>query len=227
MESNANVIPKIVHQIWVGNVQPTEQQWKQIADTKAKIEAEGLQYVFWSNNNYPENVPDNIKIFAEACRSSTTSEINYGAFEADALRYLIMLRYGGLYLDCDYHLVRGIGELMNVFDGRPVFARLWPQRTAWPCNAFLGAPPNHPLYEFIVASLKAPTDGKPYYVGPAWLGSRLSDFYNEKIEKHDNESFTEKFGAQMLSEGQFLTKNRNNPTGYLEHKGWYTWRKRS
>lgn len=221
------MIPRIVHQIWVGNISPTEKQAEQISETKRKLEAEGIVHCFWTNDNYPCNVPDNIKSYAAACRSHTTHEINYGAFEADALRYFIMLQHGGVYLDCDYDLVRSFGDLMAGFDSRPVFARRWPHRTAWPCNAFLAAPPNHSFYRSVVESLQSPQkNGKPHYIGPAWLGARLSEYHKEPISNHDNHTLTAKGLVNMLDEGNFLLRHRNNPGGFLEHRGWYTWRKR-
>ncbi len=221
------MIPRVVHQIWVGIISPDEKQADQIADTKNKLQREGIDYVFWSNGNYPTGIPDNLIHYAHACRRHTTAEVNYGAFEADALRYYIMYQYGGVYLDCDYNIVRLLGDLMQGFDTRPVFARLWPHRKAWPCNGFLAAAPDHPLYRFIVASIKRPTSGKPYYIGPAWLGARLSEFLKEPLSNYNNDTLSIKGQIQMLDEGNFLLKHKRNPNGFLEHRAWYTWRRRS
>lgn len=217
--------PRIVHQIWVGKIPPTTKQSSQILDTKTKVEHEGLTHRFWTNDDYPVNLPQNIVAYADACREHTNDEINYGAYEADALRYFLIHQYGGIYLDCDYNLVRPLGELISLFDHRPTFARLWPHRTAWPCNAFLAASPGHSFFKYLVDSIRPPPKGKPYYIGPAWLGARLSEHHKEPISNYDNEELSRKGLVLMLDEGGFLLKNKANPNGFMVHQGWYTWRK--
>lgn len=219
-------IPRVVHQIWVGKISPNAKQTSQILDTKDKLEREGIAHSFWTNENYPSNLSESIVAYASACRQHTNEEVNYGAFEADALRYFLMFQQGGLYLDCDYNLVRPIGELMDCFDHRPVFARLWPHRKSWPCNAFLASPPKHPFFRTVIDCLNGPPAGKPYYIGPAWLGARLSEFHNEPISGYDNTELSNKGLVNMLDEAGFLLKSGNNPLGFMQHQGWYTWRKR-
>ena len=220
------MIPRMIHQIWVGDIAPTAMQCDQIADIARKVQKEGFEYRFWSNSNYPADVPDNVKAYAKACRHYTTNEMNYGAFEADALRYLIMYQYVGVYLDCDYNVVRPLSELVNQFDDRPVFARRWPQRRAWPTNAFLAAPPNHAFYKCVVASIGSAAIRKPYYIGPAWFGARLSAFLNEPIANCDNDVLSSKGCVRFVDEGDMLLRHRHNPSGYLEHRAWHTWAKR-
>lgn len=219
------MIPKVIHQIWVGKIKPTLEQAQKIEETRKKVTSEGFEYQFWSNIQYPDSVPENIELFARACRECTNESINYGAFEADALRYLIIFRHGGIYIDCDYNITRSLHELFNIFNGLPVFARRWPYRKDWPTNAFLAAPPGHPLYRHIVCSLKPPSNGKPYYIGPAWLGARISEYCGEALAQNDNKALTEKGVLQMLDEGEFLLKHRSNPDGFFEHGFWYTWKR--
>jgi hypothetical protein len=86
-------IPKIIHQIWLGSPVPKKfqdlmQTWKQ--------KHPDWQYILWTDKDIGE-----FKLVNEAAYNLAP---NYG-MKSDILRYEILLRYGGLYIDTDQEAV--------------------------------------------------------------------------------------------------------------------------
>ena len=87
-------IPKIIHQIWIGpNKKPTV--WmKTFSEDYIKCNPE-WQYMLWNDENLHElfeEFPIMLKIY--------NIELTYNG-KSDLLRYLILYKYGGLYIDAD------------------------------------------------------------------------------------------------------------------------------
>ena len=107
---------KIVHQIWLGNAPMPEnykifrQQWQEVNPdwefklwTEKEIEAE-----VWDN----QGIYDDIAIPPEGKRSH---EIAVATQRSDIIRYEILYRYGGMYLDCDIEPIKTLSYMFNKY----------------------------------------------------------------------------------------------------------------
>ncbi len=100
-------IPRIIHQIWVGgNIPPhlkdLSEQWKNICKSN------GWEYYLWDDTN--------INIFPNENIGKTK---NFGQ-KSDILRYDILKKYGGIYVDIDFVPVKIFDDLVlktNFFAG--------------------------------------------------------------------------------------------------------------
>jgi inositol phosphorylceramide mannosyltransferase catalytic subunit len=97
-------IPKILHFIWIGKNQiPTIynyyiQSWL--------FNHKDWKYYFWDDSNIP------ILYNQETYDKSETY-----AQKADILRYELLYKYGGIYIDCDFLCIKPIDKLIENIDG--------------------------------------------------------------------------------------------------------------
>lgn len=217
------MIPKIIHQIWVGNIPPTQQEKNTIHNFKEDITKEGFEYILWDNNNYP-HLPINLIDYKNLCRECTTDKNNLGAFEADMLRYYVLYMYGGFYFDADIILRNSFLKLYNdIYTKDLIFSR-WMKRPLWPSNAFLGAIKNHKFYEYTINSINY-TRKTPPHIGPAWLGKRISEYFDINfhtiLNGHIN---TKNTNILLMDWDRDVAYHRNNKFGIIQHLAYYSWR---
>ena len=96
-KSNKPLIPKLIHQIWLGdkklpkNCIPWMKSWKKFNPD--------WEYKLWNEENIKAL---NIKIF-----DVYSKRINPG-YRSDILRYIILKKFGGLYADTDFECLKPI-----------------------------------------------------------------------------------------------------------------------
>jgi GT2 family glycosyltransferase len=125
-------IPKIIHQLWIGSKPaPTNlmNTWKE--------KNPDFEYIFWNENEF---VKRNMKFKCQT-EIDEIEEING---KADILRWEILYKYGGIFLDADSICIEPIdNELLN----KICFAG-WEQEQVRPgliATGTMGFPPKHPL----------------------------------------------------------------------------------
>lgn len=102
--SNQIRIPKIIHQIWLGGAIPQE-----YADLQAtwKKKNPGWEYQLWTDKSVKD-----LKLINHEIYHKTKS---IGA-KSDILRYEILFRYGGLYVDTDFECLKPFDEIHHICD---------------------------------------------------------------------------------------------------------------
>lgn len=116
-------IPRILHSIWIGD-RPLSEEHVRLTDTWRELHPE-WEYRLWTERDVPA-VPA-----ADLARNI--------AERADVLRYEILRRHGGVYIDVDVECLRPLDELLDgvqAFAGYEVPGRL--------CNAVMGGVAHHP-----------------------------------------------------------------------------------
>lgn len=100
-------IPKIIHQIYIGGVVP--QQLLEISK-KLRDNNPAWEYRFYDENRVISFIRDN---YGEKMLEYY-NRINpqYGAARVDLCRYLVMYRYGGVYLDLKSTFTRAIDDVL-------------------------------------------------------------------------------------------------------------------
>jgi GT2 family glycosyltransferase len=127
-------IPKIIHQLWIGQKPaPTT-----LMDTWKDKNPE-FEYIFWNE----DEIQKRNMVFKCQEKIDDIEEING---KADIMRWEILLLYGGVFLDADSICIESIDEELlnkNCFAG-------WEQEEARPgliATGTMGFPPNHPLLQ--------------------------------------------------------------------------------
>ncbi len=131
--SGGPLIPKIIHQIWLGGKLPEKFVWMTESWRKKHPT---WKYILWTDKDIEELHLINQKQFDEAT--------NFGV-KADILRYEILEKYGGVYVDIDYECLKNLDQLHYNTE----FYCCYIDDNAI-SNAFIGCKAHHPLLQICV-----------------------------------------------------------------------------
>lgn len=146
------MIPRTVHRIWLGGPEP---EWTQsFAETWRQP---GWDLRHWDDEAIGELFPlANQVIFDEAPQLAPD---HVGQLRSDVLRYEILHRFGGVYVDTDFECLRPIDPLLEEI---AAFAA-WEQPRRWINNAILGSTPGHPFLAALIDELPANVEANAGY----------------------------------------------------------------
>jgi mannosyltransferase OCH1-like enzyme len=124
------VIPRILHQVWLGGAPPDS-----VPDWMAtwRRHHPAWEYRLWTDGNLP--ALENQDLFDEAPNP---------AQRADLLRYELLHRFGGLYVDADFECFRSLDPRLR--HGELIVASEHGVLT----NSFMGAVPGHHILRALI-----------------------------------------------------------------------------
>lgn len=164
------MIPRRIHRIWLGGEEP---EWMRgFANTWSRP---GWEIWQWTDANVRTLFPlVNQDVYD---RAEELAPDHVGQLRSDVLRYEILLRHGGVYVDADFECLRPIDELI---DELHCFAA-WEAPGRWINNAILGCVPGHHFIAKVVAGLRESVarnaGAKPNKLtGPQYLTRVWHDF---------------------------------------------------
>lgn len=125
------MIPKIIHQVWIGDRVP--QRFQNFSKTIRMINPE-FRYILWTRANV-RDVMLNINAVEPAANSAASL--------SNGIRILALRKFGGVYLDMDIECLKPISTLV---DGATAFAAVQDNKDGVDrlCNAVFGSSPYHP-----------------------------------------------------------------------------------
>ncbi len=100
-------IPRIIHQIWSGIDGPLPNYFKQLGDTW-KRDYPDWEYVLWDN----ERMNDFVNTYFPQYKN-IYFRFPYNVQRWDAIRYLILYKIGGMYVDFDYESIESIERIIE------------------------------------------------------------------------------------------------------------------
>ena len=179
-------IPKIIHQLWIGQkAAPTK-----FMDTwREAHEPLGFKYMFWNE----KNISQNIDLGPVLQKLNSIEEING---KADVIRWLILQKFGGIFVDADSICIHPFDE--HILNGVDAFAG-WEQeriREGLAATGTMGFTPYHPIVNSAIEWIKRnPISTKQtrkrawFTVGPGLL-TRICQMYNwENIKIYPSHYF--------------------------------------
>lgn len=135
---HTNILPKKIHQIWLGGQIPDK--YKKFIETWQKLNPD-WEYKLWTDEDVKNlNIP-NRKLF--------NSLSNYGP-KSDILRYYILNEYGGVYADTDFECLRSFYD----FNYLEFFTSIAYQSKLELYPGLIGCIPHHPIMEQIVKDIE-------------------------------------------------------------------------
>lgn len=144
------LIPRIVHRIWLGGDEP---EWaRRFANSWSRP---GWEIRLWTDANVGSLFP--LRNQAVYDRAEEIAPAHIGQLRADVLRYEILERFGGIYVDADFELLRPLEPLIC---GVGSFAA-WEAQDRWIANGLMGAVPGHPFIRRLVKGLSASVVQRP------------------------------------------------------------------
>lgn len=180
-----NKIPRIIHQTWKDYNVP--KHWKSAVESCKSIHR-NYKYVHWTDSDMDEFVQ---KIYPEFY--STYTNYKYHIQRCDAFRYLILYRYGGIYIDMDIVCRKKLDDLLH-YD--IVFSKS-SNITSCVTNSFMMSIPNHPFMKYTIDHLALYQNsyssfGKHWHVmnstGPMYL-KKMVDMYTSKTHEEIPRSY--------------------------------------
>lgn len=159
----SQTIPRVIHWIWVGG--PVPSQFAAYRNTWANHHP-GWKVRVWTDDNLPPM--RNQALYDRAAEYAPPPAI--GQFRADVLRYELLWRHGGIYVDADFECLRPVAPLL---DGVDCFAA-WESEGRRIANGLMGSTPRHPFIDRLIHGLTAHANehkgSRPAIsTGPAYL----------------------------------------------------------
>jgi len=135
---HTNVLPKKIHQIWLGGTIPDK--YKRLADTWHYCNPD-WEYKLWTDADIANMDLPNRRLF--------DSMTNYGP-KSDLLRYYLMNEYGGVYADTDFECLRSF----YAFNHLEYFTGISYQSKMELYPGLIGCIPHHPISEKLIEEVK-------------------------------------------------------------------------
>lgn len=142
------IIPKIIHQIWSGVEGPLPMFLKELSDTW-KMYHKDWKYELWDN----EKIYNFIDLYYPHYRN-LYDKFSYNIQRWDAIRYLILSKVGGLYVDFDTECLAPMDALLE--NHTCCFSMEDPDNYNMDFyfnNALMASIPNHPFFDYIIKSV--------------------------------------------------------------------------
>ena len=135
------MIPKTIHQIWVGGEVP-----RHLANMAARWQEvnPGWNYKLWRDGDF--GWLQNQELFDMADRFAKPDGV--GQMKSDIARYEILSRFGGVYMDMDMEPRKALDPLIDV----PGFAA-YEEDGTWIANAVIGAEAGHPFMQTMIRTI--------------------------------------------------------------------------
>jgi len=154
-------IPKIIHQIWLGG--PLPEKYLSLQKSWQKFHPD-WEYRLWTDADLDD--------FPFMHRERFMQAVNKGE-QSDILRYEILFRYGGLYVDTDFECLRSFDVLHQVCDLYCGLEAKFPEHKSPAIgNALIGSVAGHPILKQCLEEIALHvTEADPTliqtYTGPA------------------------------------------------------------
>ena len=154
-------IPRIIHQVWVGE-KPFPKEYEKQSKKFIKLN-KSFEYFLWTE--------ENIKEFKE--NSYIFEKLRCPAERADIIRLLALQKYGGYYFDADFKPLKSLEMYEKKFSNYDfIICDLTPGRVN---NAFMASLPNTNLINSLVKNIKPRKfyGYDKYAAGPLYVDTQL------------------------------------------------------
>lgn len=198
-----NKIPKIIHYIWIGTKEFSPLQNKCIASWKDHMKEDGWQYKLWNEKTLPSEVinhPYFVKMY----------ERKKWSYVSDFIRFWVLSKEGGIYLDTDVEVLKPFDDLLNQygFVGKSESGQIE--------SAVIGATQNTKFTQIALNRYTADTEDSTEELGPTMLAKAIQEDEGN-ITIYSHEYFF------PFSFGEKFTQKHIKPETYSIHWWDYSW----
>lgn len=203
LDAGPVTIPRVFHRIWLGTQQMPD-EFVQYGETWQRHHP-GWTMRLWTDENLPEI--SNKQEFLLAAKMS---------YKSDILRYEVIYKYGGVYIDTDFKCLRNIEPLLK---GVQAFAAL--EEPGVVCGAIFGAEQGHPLLADAIAQLPSSFWSKRHLNNSVQIGPL---FFTEIVAKHPQTVVFDPTFFYPYHWSEKWRKGQEFPDAYAVHHWTGSWR---
>ncbi len=149
-------IPHIIHQIWSGIDGELPYFFKMLGNTW-RYHHPNWEYRLWDNDKINKFIFDFYPEYSEKYNN-----FKYNIQRWDAIRYLILYKFGGLYVDFDYECIKPIDQLIKniecCFSCEPEQHCIYFGKNTLFNNALIGCNPENDFIKKIISEVFNPVD---------------------------------------------------------------------
>jgi inositol phosphorylceramide mannosyltransferase catalytic subunit len=142
-------IPKVIHQTWKNKEIPGH--FRVFAESWRKLHP-SWEFLFWDDNDNERFIATHFPWFIRFYKG-----YKFDIQRVDAVRYFILLKYGGVYVDLDFECLKPVDSLLAdeqcVLSLEPKEHCMYHNLPYIISNAFMAAIPQHPFFNQIVKEL--------------------------------------------------------------------------
>lgn len=148
-QNNEMKIPKVIHQIWSGIEEPLPPYFEMLGNTWKEFHP-SWDYIFWDNEKINSFIRKYYPEYFDVYK-----DFQYNIQRWDAIRYLILYKLGGLYVDFDYECLKSHESLFDTktccFASEPGGnGSVLNNRKYFFNNALMACEPKHPFMKRII-----------------------------------------------------------------------------
>ena len=192
------MIPKIIHQIWEGRTEYLGDAYKLLGETWKEHHPD-WKYEFWDESRIVDFIydyyPEMIDIYFG---------YQYNVQRWHVIRYLILYKIGGLYVDFDYECLESFDRY--ILDGSKCHFASEPEghyrfcnKVPYINNALIITPPNHPFFINIIVHLQTTPI---FYTGNKYqdvLNTTGASMLTNLYENYHNKDTVDILPAELVS----------------------------
>jgi hypothetical protein len=185
-----SIIPRVIHQVWfdLGRSAVMPEKYKQWQSNMLR-ENPDWQLMMWDRAKSDAFVSEHFPWFAPIYADYADD-----IYRIDAIRYLLLYHYGGVYVDADLEMIEKLNNIVSYKPGCVILtrSRLWNQSIS---NYFMASPRSHPLMRMAVHRLAARGTCTVFNVRYSFLGTMqmagphfLASVYTEYLKEYGSEA---------------------------------------
>jgi len=220
--SGDDAIPRILHQTWKTRDVPARFR-EYVASWLAHNP--GWEHRVWSDDDNDEFIRTHYPAFLPTFRAYRT-----GIERADAVRYFLLHKYGGLYVDLDFECLRPIEPVLAgatcVLGCEPrLHAERLHHRPRLLCNALMASAPGHPFWlrvhdELLRRATRSDGSDPVESTGPKVVDAAYEAWSGEDIRLVDPEVFYPVPDIDSVSLG-LTPKERSYYANMVRHRAYW------
>lgn len=181
------MIPKILHQVFLGFDKPNLEEipiFNKCRNLTIKFFENQKDWTLklWNYNDCLELIKNDFPSYLKLWMDFTQP-----IMRADFIRYIILYKYGGIYMDLDMIPIKNMNDLLNLNE---IFTYWNTDKRKLPYNAFMGSSKENPLFIKIIKHSKESFYSKLQTLPSSWKGRLVfhstGHFMLQRILKKNN-----------------------------------------
>jgi mannosyltransferase OCH1-like enzyme len=154
---------RIIHQVWFGTMPNKKEAKKTYKKFKKYRDSWKIKNSTWYHIEWNKKISGLFvfKFFPE--HYDLYNNYEYEIQRCDAVRYMILYRYGGLYADMDYYCVKPFDQVFNLYKSSLYLVQTPNRSGEYVSNSLMFSEPHHPFWKSLLVEMEVQKSPPIYY----------------------------------------------------------------